>query len=207
MLLRIWKRKALSITLKLTSDLSRLDIDFEELREERRVDFERADFATSIYAWLMEKTDARYSADKDPRNIEFLDTILARWPSAKVIHIYRDPRDVLASKQKAAWSRGRNIYFHLAAGAAQFDLAMRFQNQFGNHRIMPVQYEHLLTDTAGTLKQICKWLGIDFESQMLEFGTTAAALTSSDEMQWKKETLGTAAQKKLWQLETVAWTI
>lgn len=166
-------------------------------------DFEAVDFSTLDPRWpakdLYERffsqfRDSAFVVDKDPRSIELIEPMLKLWPSSRVIHIFRDPRDVLASKKKAAWSSNRSIFFHLVAGAAQFRLARRATRKFGESAIFTVRYESLLSEPESSLAQICNWLGIEFDSRMLDFGNAAANLTSAEEMQWKKQTLGPLIQ-------------
>ena len=57
--------------------------------------------------------------DKDPRCIEFLPLLARHWPAAHVVHVIRDPRAVLASKKKAAWSRHRSVVTHVFANRVQ----------------------------------------------------------------------------------------
>jgi len=45
--------------------------------------------------------------DKDPRLVEFLPLVKTLFPDAHVIQVIRDPRDVLVSKKKAAWSKDK----------------------------------------------------------------------------------------------------
>ena len=128
--------------------------------------------------------------DKDPRAIEFLPIIARHWPSAHVIHIIRDPRDVLASKKKAAWSRGRRPELHVLANRLQLRLGRRTGARLFGQRYHEVVYEALIRDPEGTLRALCRALNIEFEPTMLRFGEAARSLVTEEEMSWKKETLG-----------------
>jgi len=131
-----------------------------------------------------------YVGDKDPQCIEFAELMLEIWPTCRVIHIFRDPRDVLASKKKADWSKHRSTFFHLVAGAAQFGLGQLATRQFGTERVFTLRYEGVLSEPRQSMTQVCEWLGLEFEEGMLEFNAAAAKLTATDEHEWKKETMG-----------------
>jgi hypothetical protein len=127
--------------------------------------------------------------DKDPRLLEHLQQIGALFPDAKVLHVVRDPRDVLASKKMAEWSMRRHPLLHIAAGNVQWSLGRRDSLHLGDDRYMEIRYEDILADPDARFREICKWLGLPFEIDMLSFNATAESLISADEQQWKKETL------------------
>lgn len=128
--------------------------------------------------------------DKDPRSIEWLPLVKALLPECHVIHIIRDPRDVLASKKKASWSRGRKVLFQLFAGRVQLKLGRSLGYPLFGERYHEVVYEELLAWPEKTLNRLCLDLGISFSPEMLEFGVAARSLISESELSWKKETLG-----------------
>jgi hypothetical protein len=142
-----------------------------------------------LYESFFDLTDGKaYCGDKDPRLVEFTTFIAAKWPDSKIIHLYRDPRDVLVSKKKAAWSRRRGLFFHLVAGVAQYRLGT--MNRIPDAQLRKVKYEELISKPSEILKSICEWLDIPFNSRMLNFGAAAKKMTSDNEYQWKKETFG-----------------
>lgn len=144
--------------------------------------------AKTIYESLFDTNESlEYFGDKDPRNVEYVLPILSMWPDSKLIHIYRDPRDVLASKKKAEWSKHNSLFFHLVAGAAQFALAQESKN---TSSIYHIRYESLIVNQTDELGKLCDWLSIRFDSSMENFASEAKRLASKEEMQWKGETLG-----------------
>ena len=128
--------------------------------------------------------------DKDPKLIEHLKSLHRYWPNAKILHIFRDPRDVLASKKRAAWSRNRHPFGHILANNIQWRLGRKYgPNLFGkNYRLL--QYERLLSAPKQELNAVCNWLGVNFEETMMSPGEAAKQLVTEEELQWKKETLG-----------------
>lgn len=127
--------------------------------------------------------------DKDPRGIEYLPWLARAFPQAKVIHIQRDVRDTLASRQRAKWSRNRPLLHHLFACLAQHRLAHRHgKSLFGNNYLI-VRYEELVTAPMSVLSTVCKFLDLRFEQRMLDFTGASAQLVAADEMAWKADTL------------------
>lgn len=147
----------------------------------------RQEFYETLFSLCQESSIV---GDKDPRCIEFISPIASTWETAKIIHLLRDPRDVICSKKKADWSKGRNLFFYLVAGQSQLLLAARAHTRFAPSRICTVKYETLIKDTEKTLRSLCRWLDLEFQVAMLDFNIAAKDLVAQDEMQWKKETLG-----------------
>jgi hypothetical protein len=193
-LYNICKKKGLSaVKRKLRADpqFARTGLEVERLTEEVARDYRQLD--ASIYRHMVKNyvnDDTTYVCDKDPRLIEYLPLIKCIFQNATIIHIIRDPRDVLVSKKKAAWSRQGHVYKHVFAGRVQFFLGRKQGPQkFGNdyHEIL---YEHLISKPQHTLQRLCNEINIPFDAEMLTFGKAAENLVSHQEMSWKKETLG-----------------
>lgn len=132
----------------------------------------------------------QYAGDKDPKCVELIDLLTTIWPNCRIIHLYRDPRDVLVSKKAAQWSRDKSIFFHLVAGHAQFKFASIAEARLSEDTFYSICYERMLESPRGILQALCRWLSIPFETSMLEFNQSAARLVSPDEMQWKGTTVG-----------------
>lgn len=132
----------------------------------------------------------RYTADKDPRLIEYLPLLRALFPESHVIHIVRDPRDVLLSKSAAEWSRHRNWRSNLAAGRFQLDLADRSSRQHFGWRYHVVRYEELIASPERTLQRLMHSLDLEYLAEMLSFSDAAERLTSASDEAWKRETTG-----------------
>ncbi len=134
--------------------------------------------------------EGKWVGDKDPRLIEFLPLVKALFPHAHIINIVRDPRDVLASKKKAAWSRGGHVWKHVFANRVQLAMGRRNGPQLFGDNYHEIIYEELITSPKAVLTNLCEQLEMPFDEPMLSFGKAAKNLISKSEMSWKKETLG-----------------
>jgi len=128
--------------------------------------------------------------DKDPRSIEFLPLLKAVMPYAQVINIIRDPRDVLASKKRAAWSRSGHVWKHIFANHIQLRLGRQQGKELFGEKYHEVIYEELISSPEEILSVLCGKLGLRYHPKMLNFGEAAKRLVSDSEMSWKKETFG-----------------
>ncbi len=128
--------------------------------------------------------------DKDPRNIDVLPQLAQEFPAAVLLHIVRDPRDVLASRMQAAWSAQRPWWIHPLLYAAQLRRGSDEGRRAFGARYLEVHYEALLAAPEAELRRICDHAQLPFEPSMLEFAASARRLVAPDEHAWKKETLG-----------------
>ncbi len=169
--------------------LSRIGFDMPILREssESTVDF---DYYVTMQQYGMKANGGKRFGDKDPRLIEYLPTLYSYFPKAYVVNIVRDPRDVLSSKKKAAWSAGRNTLFYAFANRAQLRVARNLGAKLFGKRYIEIVYEELIKEPQTQLKNLCEKLELTYEDNLLNFGKQAKKLVSKTEESWKKETFG-----------------
>jgi hypothetical protein len=101
---------------------------------------------------------------KDPRSEFHADRILAELPAASMVHMIRDPRDVLAS-QRATWGRAaQHIVSTVADWRRSADIARRRQGA----GYVVVRYEDLVAEPAQVVGRVCRALGLDYRPEMLD---------------------------------------
>jgi hypothetical protein len=107
-------------------------------------------------------------ADKNPEHsliIGFLDKL---YPNCQVVHIVRNPRDVIASnrvkygKKRGAFYGGRWVE-HVRS--AESDGA-----KLGSDRFRTIRYEDLVADPEKVLRDLVAWLGEPWSDEVLRFG-------------------------------------
>ena len=107
--------------LKTDSSLHRLKIDDCTLINILKKSLESRPFGIELYCTLRDyyiennAPGVSLIGDKDPRLIESLWLLKSYFPESYIVHIYRDPPDVLLSKKKADWSKNRPPYLNAAA--------------------------------------------------------------------------------------------
>jgi len=149
---------------------------------------------TRVFRRLMRRVAERAGksrvGDKDPRSLDHLAAWKREFPSARVVHVIRDPRDVLLSRTKAAWSAGRPWWAHLMICKEQLRRGRELGRREFGEAYLEVRYEHLITDADAVLRRICEHIDLSYDPCMLEFSESAKQLVDSRELSWKKETLG-----------------
>lgn len=193
-LTRLFRNQGIgSVIEKLTSDdaFRRTGMDVADLVEKAAKSAQPIDVA--IFAILIENFCAggqTWVGDKDPRMIEFLPLLAKICEDSSVIHIIRDPRDVLASKKKAAWSSRGHVWKHVFANRVQFLLGHRTGPRQFSENYHEIIYEELISSPRNVLTALAQRIGLPFDERMLSFAGAARKLVSSSELSWKKETLG-----------------
>lgn len=178
-------------TLKQDDYFQRLHIDPEDLLSPY---LKKEDFfdLKEVYRDLLKIYQIRKKkknvGDKDPRYIDYQEVIKEIYPNAKVIHIYRDPRDVMLSKTKADWSAHRPIWMNSIISQMQIEQGRRKAKQLFGSNLHELSYESLITQSAETLTDLLAFLGLDFEEKMFDLRQSAKELVDKNEMQWKDNT-------------------
>ena len=187
----------------------RLRLDLEEVlaRYHRGAPFSEADLYETLLTCYATARGKPRVGDKDPRCVELLPLLARHWPSAHVVHVIRDPRDVLASKKKAVWSRHRSSVTHVFINRVQLHAGRRAGPALYGPRYHEVVYEALLADPETVLRSLTERIDVPYEEGMLQFGDAARSLVTDEELAWKRETLGPllATNSGKWRRELADW--
>lgn len=148
----------------------------------------------------------QYSCEQTPPNVFYIKEILEHYPDAYIINMVRDARDVVLS-QKRKWKRkflGASkiplketvrayLNYHPYTISKLWNSAVNTARNFENHeRVMMVRFEDVISETEKTLSDICNFLSIPFEAEMLKVPRKGSSNSSdnSNELGANKEVLG-----------------
>jgi hypothetical protein len=127
--------------------------------------------------------------EKTPAHLAYVETLLAWFPAARVVHCMRDPRAIYVSELRRRAEAPTSVPYrqlvHVPPALAAFvllqvawawaaavhqhrTLARRFA---GRYRLL--RFEELVTAPDVTLTELCDFLGVDFEARMLEQRVTS----------------------------------
>ena len=160
-----------------------------------KINREPANLFMAAVSELCEAEGKSIPCEQTPRNIFYADELLRTYPDAKVIHIIRDPRAVMAS-QKYRWKRrslatdkkGVSRYqsvrvwvnYHPFTVARMWLKATQQAMRLVSHpRFTLVRFEDLIQEPEKTVLFLCDRLGLQFESLMLEVGQINSSHQSS----------------------------
>ncbi|HYW34314.1 MAG TPA: sulfotransferase [Balneolaceae bacterium] len=108
-------------------------------------------FDTFNYIW----------GDKSPLYLRHTDLLFGLYPSAKILHIIRDPRDVALSYRKT-WGKS------LSGTAEKWRSLMAQSGNIRNPNYFELHYEDLIQAPEKILTNICDFLDIPYEPSMGE---------------------------------------
>jgi len=138
--------------------------------------FDLAPADRSIAAVLTATYSAECAADgaqqafvKENQLYGFVPFIVANWPEARIVHQIRDPRDMVLS-----WLRTQNMQGGLGCAVSQWiDDQQSGLDALGRwlepSRVFRVRYEDILADPQNELERLCRFVGVSFSAEMLDF--------------------------------------
>lgn len=137
----------------------------------------KSDFIEWFISAVLRKNDKALFVDKTARNIHVLEDIWKVYPNALVVHLVRDPVDTVSSLQthpKKMIDDGAvietGIEHNLNDCINRWKLATwEALKHKWNPNFHIVQYEDLVLNTEKTVKEVCDFLWISFETKMLDF--------------------------------------
>ena len=148
------------------------------------------------------------SCDQTPKNIYYFNEILSYFPNAKVINMVRDQRDVLLS-QKNKWKRrslGASaiplseairsyINYHPILSSKIWNSSLEYTSKFKNNtRVRVVRFEDLLVEPIRIVKELCQFLEIDFNQEILK----VPVIGSSNQKDVKNQLLIDSSKMEKW---------
>lgn len=124
-------------------------------------------YAYHIYTKLAEEKGAQMFVDKTPRYHLIADEIIQAFPDAKFIFLWRNPISIVSSivdtwdgKYWSAFKYKVDLYKGIASLLNAFE---------GNKdKALSVNYEELLRQPEKCIKEICAYVGVDYQSEMLD---------------------------------------
>ncbi len=157
-------------TIKATSKTIAFDI-FELSEEDAEKALHKAaptDYAGAIDALfrMTAKINGKTRwGNKTPKYVLHIPLLNTLFPNAKIIHIIRDPRDVAASILKAGWTstiKEAALYWNKRVNAGLKGRSL------GDNIYYELKYESLLKKPKVEIKNICDWLEIDFQEDIVD---------------------------------------
>lgn len=112
------------------------------------------------------KNQLTHFGEKSPRHLLCLPRILAAYPNASIILIYRDGRDVAPSLARVPWGPS-DLYVNFGIWL-RFVRAQLHARELTGMNLCEVKYESLVADPKLELERICTFLGLPCEDALAE---------------------------------------
>lgn len=112
--------------------------------------------------------------EKTPIHSRHIPRIRSVFPEAKILHIYRDPRDVAASMLRMPWAHG-TVRDFARRWVKIINEQLEAQGALPRDYYCAVQYESLVSNPSQHLMDICRFLGEPFDPAVLAHELSARA--------------------------------
>jgi len=127
-----------------------------------------------LFALLQEQNLPRVGksrwCDKSLNSEGYAGTILSAYPTAKMIHVIRDPRDRFASQSIHRRAGGGKVGAAAAEWKWSAELAERNRTEHPD-RYHIVRYETLVDRPEAALRELCRFIGEEYSGEMLRTET------------------------------------
>ncbi len=137
-------------------------------------------FARAYLSHIGTISDRLFFTDKMPSNFKWIGLIRAAFPTAPIIYMRREARDLCFSNFKASFGVTGHMYVY-----DQVELAA-FHNMFGDlmdhwlrvhgDTILTLDYEALIDDTEAQARRVLAFCGLDWQDEVLNFHQSARAV-------------------------------
>jgi hypothetical protein len=139
------------------------------------------EFLSALYAGALAVAGRTHYVDDNTFNILFAEELLELLPGATLVHMVRDPRDVIASYLKQRWSP-REPEAAAAYYRAVIDSWRRIRSRLAPGRYIEVRLEDLCRAPLPELGRICALASLPFDERML-----SVALDRPNSGRWARE--------------------
>ena len=124
-------------------------------------------FYRDVADGCMRQRNAAFHVDDHPQMFLWFHKWLRLVPEARMVHIYRDPRDVVASYATKRWAPADPV-LSARVLCATMEHWFRVKQDIPAASLLEVRMETLMEDTEATLRGIAGFLGIPWHEAMLE---------------------------------------
>jgi len=138
-------------------------------------------FADRFFCNLMSSFDTEFFVDDNTFNILFAVELLELLPNSKVIHIYRDPRDVVTSMTRQRFAPSALLH------AAEYycdcmEKWWQVKSRIPKESYIEIKLEDLVLDPSSACESLCSFMGVLFDPVLLDVD-----LSKANSGRWRKD--------------------
>lgn len=161
-------------------DTSSYKISFSEFRSKEKLNEILGRFLRTNIDEYIHINKKNFFVEDNTWNILFAKELSVFLPDSKMLHLIRDPRDVIASFMEQRWCPNdfdRALAMYKSIITKWFDVAETLPDDY----CKVVKLEDLVKQPKEIIESICDFSGIPFHSDMMEI-----KLNKANEERWKK---------------------
>jgi hypothetical protein len=138
-------------------------------------------FLYAIVDDVLNTQKAEYYLEKNTWNILWFDEIVKLLPKTKLVHIYRDPRDVVASFQSQTWMPS-NAGQSARVCKDLLDKWEEVKSQVSAESYLEISLESLVSEPESILRKVCEFWSVPWNASILD-----TDLSRSNSGRWRKQ--------------------
>lgn len=131
-----------------------------------------AELMSGLYEAYAQCQDKTVWGDKTPSFFRMVPVLADLFPKARFINIIRDGRDIYLSWRRLDPTK-KNVSVSAAEWLFKLYKAGNSLKTISQSRRLETRYEDLVADPDATLRNICKFLDVEYEDAMLNFWKTS----------------------------------
>lgn len=118
------------------------------------------DFLASLNALKMQDAGAQRWCDDTPLNGRYADFLLGLYPAGKVVHVVRDPHDVLVSYSEKPWASS-NLDFIVTRLKRQYSELIKVEESLPKDSFCTFRLEDFANEPDKQKDELCNFLDLD----------------------------------------------
>lgn len=138
------------------------------------------ELVSAVFDWYAVNHGKHRWGDKTPGYVSYLPQLLSVFPDAQFVHVLRDGRDVVASMSEQVWGPERPVIGALR-WRRKVSAGRRAGARMRADRYIELKLEDLVNDPETKVRDLCDFLGEQFQPTMLEFPARARTLFAEDD--------------------------
>jgi len=145
--------------------------------EKKEFDNQAGKFIDNLLSYPLSANNKRCWCDDTPMNILYADVLSQMLDNIRIVHIYRNPLDVVASytDSKQSWAPAN------PSCAAQWvkEILTKWvtlRNDIARKNYLEMKYEYLILNQEKGLKKIMDFIGLEFEEALLQIKLNSSSV-------------------------------
>ncbi len=137
----------------------------------------------------IDKTQFKYTTDKNLYNFTWISLIASHMPAAKIIHCRRNPMDNILSMYRSNLSAGNNYTASLEDSAKVLiaqEQAMQIKKKRYPEKIFTFDYDQFVNAPEVNLRKLLGWLNLEFDDFYLHPEKSTRSVNTASVMQARK---------------------
>jgi hypothetical protein len=126
------------------------------------------DAVRRVFAYYASQRGKSRYGDKMPAYVQRIPTLAAMFPEGRFVHIIRDGRDVALSTMAIPGERQDPVALGID-WRRRVEAGRTAGARLGARRYHEVRYERLVADPEEPVAELCRFLDLDYEPEMLQF--------------------------------------